>query len=139
MAVLDKRTSSFGIVVNCNKAIVKEAVIQCMEETNGDVQKASVVFKQKEAEYQESILSKNAERVAKGHSDTDLNAMWAKIEKRQKTGLKISNHLLLCQGKVDDLKSQLEAHVQETARLNKEAALAQQVAHASRISSMPIL
>ena len=33
MAVLDKRTSSFGIVVNCNKAIVKEAVIQCMEET----------------------------------------------------------------------------------------------------------
>ena len=32
MAVLDKRTSSFGLILNCNKQIVKEAVVQCMEE-----------------------------------------------------------------------------------------------------------
>ena len=32
MAVIDKRTSCFGIIVNCNKWHVKEATIQCMEE-----------------------------------------------------------------------------------------------------------
>ena len=32
MAVLDKETSSFGMVICCSKKIVKEAVVQCMEE-----------------------------------------------------------------------------------------------------------
>ena len=32
MAVLDKRTSCFGLVVNCNKWIAKEATVSCMEE-----------------------------------------------------------------------------------------------------------
>ena len=32
LAVLDKRTSCFGMVIACNKWIVKDAVVQCMEE-----------------------------------------------------------------------------------------------------------
>ena len=32
MAILDKKTSCFGMIVNCNKWHVKEATIECMEE-----------------------------------------------------------------------------------------------------------